>query len=404
MIVPSNLSISDFNYPLPDERIAKYPLAERDQSKLLVYNNGSISEDVFRNLAANLDADSVIVTNNTKVIRARMEFFKDSGARVEVFCLEPHEPAEYSTMFSQTGSCVWLCYVGNSKKWKSGPLTKQIGNGEKSTTLSITRVGTDRDAQLIRFEWDNPNIAFGEIVDWAGQIPIPPYLNRKSEAIDDVRYQTIYSVEKGSVAAPTAGLHFTQAVFDSLQAKGIEHLNVTLHVGAGTFKPVQTETIGEHPMHIEHFVLSDEILKPLCDNKKKVVAVGTTTVRTLESMYWLGVKAKLGLEKPLDLGQWEAYSLPETVSVSDAFAALLDLLHQSGHQELTASTCIMIAPGYQYKVVNQLITNFHQPQSTLLLLVSALIGDNWHRVYDYALAHDFRFLSYGDSCLLKIGK
>ena len=404
MIVPSDLSISDFNYPLPDERIAKYPLAERDQSKLLVYNNGDISEDVFRNLAAHLDSDSVIVTNNTKVIRARMEFFKDSGARVEVFCLEPHEPAEYSTMFSQTGSCVWLCYVGNSKKWKSGPLTKQIGNGEKSTTLSITRVGTDRDAQLIRFEWDNTNVAFGEIVDWAGQIPIPPYLNRKSEAIDDVRYQTIYSAEKGSVAAPTAGLHFTQAVFDSLKAKGIEHLNVTLHVGAGTFKPVQTETIGEHPMHIEHFVLSDEILKPLCDNKKKVVAVGTTTVRTLESMYWLGVKAKLGLENPLDLGQWEAYSLPDTVSVADAFAALLNMLHQSGHQEITASTCIMIAPGYQYKVVNHLITNFHQPQSTLLLLVSALIGDNWHRVYDYALAHDFRFLSYGDSCLLKVGK
>jgi len=402
MNIPSGLSISDFNYPLPDERIAKYPLAERDQSKLLVYNNGDISEDVFRNLASHLDADSVIVTNNTKVIRARMEFFKDSGARVEVFCLEPHEPAEYNTMFSQTGSCVWLCYVGNSKKWKNGPLTKQIGNGQKSTTLSITRVGTDRDAQLIRFEWDNSSVAFGEIVDWAGQIPIPPYLNRKSEAIDDVRYQTIYSEEKGSVAAPTAGLHFTQAVFDSLQAKGIEHLNVTLHVGAGTFKPVQTETIGEHPMHIEHFVLSDEILKPLCDNKKKVVAVGTTTVRTLESMYWMGVKAKLGLDKPLDLGQWEAYSLPETVSVADAFAALLDLLHQSGLQELTASTCIMIAPGYQYKVVDNLITNFHQPQSTLLLLVSALIGDNWHRVYNYALAHNFRFLSYGDSCLLKV--
>ena len=402
MIVPSDLSISDFNYLLPDERIAKYPLAERDQSKLLVYNNGYISEDVFRNLAVHLDSDSVIVTNNTKVIRARMEFFKDSGARIEVFCLEPHEPAEYSSMFSQTGSCVWLCYVGNSKKWKSGPLTKQIGNGEKSAILSISRVDTDRDAQLIRFEWDNPNVAFGEIVDWAGQIPIPPYLNRKSEAIDDVRYQTIYSAEKGSVAAPTAGLHFTQAVFDSLKAKGIEHLNVTLHVGAGTFKPVQTATIGEHPMHIEHFVLTDEILKPLCNNHKKVVAVGTTTVRTLESMYWLGVKAKLGIANPLDLGQWEAYSLPDNISVSDVFEALLDMLHQSGHEELTASTCIMIAPGYKYKVVDTLITNFHQPQSTLLLLVSALIGDNWHRVYDYALAHDFRFLSYGDSCLLKV--
>ena len=305
-----------------------------------------------------------------------------------------------STLYNLSSGGTSFCVKTDSYVWYEFDAPK---NGTYTFACEyVARVGTDRDAQLIRFEWDNPNVAFGEIVDWAGQIPIPPYLNRKSEAIDDVRYQTIYSAEKGSVAAPTAGLHFTQAVFDSLKAKGIEHLNVTLHVGAGTFKPVQTETIGEHPMHIEHFVLSDEILKPLCDNKKKVVAVGTTTVRTLESMYWLGVKAKLGLENPLDLGQWEAYSLPDTVSVSDAFEALLDLLNQSGHQEITASTCIMIAPGYQYKVVDTLITNFHQPQSTLLLLVSALIGDNWHRVYDYALAHDFRFLSYGDSCLLKV--
>ena len=402
MNIPSNLSISDFNYPLPDERIAKYPLAERDQSKLLVYNRGEISEDVFRNLASHLDADSVIITNNTKVIRARMEFFKESGARVEIFCLEPHEPAEYNVMFSQTESCVWNCYVGNSKKWKSGSLTKTIDLDGRTTTLSVTRVGTDKDAQLIRFEWDNQQVAFGEIVDWAGQIPIPPYLNRKSEDIDNERYQTIYSEEKGSVAAPTAGLHFTQSVFDSLRAKGIEHLNVTLHVGAGTFKPVQTPTIGEHPMHTEHFVLSEDILAPIYNNNKKVVAVGTTTVRTLESMYWMGVKAKLQMDNPLSLGQWEAYSLPDTVSVGVAFGALIDLVRRSGAAELTASTCIMIAPGYIYKVVDNLITNFHQPQSTLLLLVSALIGDDWHRVYDYALGNNFRFLSYGDSCLLKV--
>lgn len=402
MVIPSDLTISDFNYPLPDERIAKYPLAQRDQSKLLVYNNGDISDDVFRNLASHINSNSIIVTNNTKVIRARMEFFKESGARIEIFCLEPHEPAEYNLMFEQTRSCVWLCYVGNSKKWKDGQLTKQIDLDGKSTILRVSRVGADRDAQLVRFEWDNQQVAFGEIIDWAGQIPIPPYLNRKSEAIDDVRYQTIYSEEKGSVAAPTAGLHFTEAVFESLKAKGIEHYNVTLHVGAGTFKPVQSATIGGHPMHIEHFVLSEEILRPLFENKKQVVAVGTTTVRTLESMYWIGVKAKLGMEKPLELGQWEAYTLPEGVSVKDAFGALLDELHRSGKAELMASTCIMIAPGYQYKVIDNLITNFHQPQSTLLLLVSALIGDDWHRVYDYALANNFRFLSYGDSCFLKV--
>ncbi|MBO7433615.1 MAG: S-adenosylmethionine:tRNA ribosyltransferase-isomerase [Salinivirgaceae bacterium] len=402
MQIPAEIRIADFNYPLPDERIAKYPLAERDQSKLLVYNQGHISEDVFRNLALHLDADSVIITNNTKVIRARMEFFKESGARVEIFCLEPHEPAEYNVMFSQTKSCVWNCYVGNSKKWKSGSLTKTIDLGGRQTTLSVTRVGTDKDAQLIRFEWDNQQVAFGEIVDWAGQIPIPPYLNRKSEDIDNERYQTIYSEEKGSVAAPTAGLHFTQSVFDSLQAKGIEHLNVTLHVGAGTFKPVQTPTIGEHPMHTEHFVLSEDMLTPIFNNRKKVVAVGTTTVRTLESMYWMGVKAKLQMDNPLSLGQWEAYSLPGTVPVGEAFGALIELVRRSGAAELTASTCIMIAPGYTYKVVDNLITNFHQPQSTLLLLVSALIGDDWHRVYDYALGNNFRFLSYGDSCLLKV--
>lgn len=402
MKIPSDIAISDFNYPLPDERIAKYPLAQRDQSKLLIYNNGKIQEDVFKNLAQYLDTDSVIVTNNTKVIRARMEFFKETGARIEVFCLEPYEPAEYNIMFAQTNSCVWLCYVGNSKKWKDGYLTKKVDLGEKHAILKISKVGSVKDAQLIQFEWDNSNISFGEIVDWVGQIPIPPYLNRPAEMVDNERYQTIYSAEKGSVAAPTAGLHFTQSVFDSLKTKGIEHYNVTLHVGAGTFKPVQTATIGEHPMHIEHFVLTEEILLPLYNNSKKVVAVGTTTVRTLESMYWMGVKAKLGLTNPLSLGQWEAYSLPDNILPKDAFSALIDILHQSEKQELMANTCIMIASGYSYKIVDNLITNFHQPQSTLLLLVSALIGDDWKQIYNYALNNNFRFLSYGDSCLLKV--
>ncbi len=402
MKIPSDIAISDFNYPLPDERIAKYPLAQRDQSKLLVYNSGKISEDVFKNLAQYLDADSVIVTNNTKVIRARMEFFKETGARIEVFCLEPYEPAEYNIMFAQTNSCVWLCYVGNSKKWKDGYLTKSMDLGERHAVLHISKVGSVKDAQLIQFEWDNSNISFGEIIDWVGQIPIPPYLNRPAEMVDNERYQTIYSAEKGSVAAPTAGLHFTQSVFDSLKTKGIEHYNVTLHVGAGTFKPVQTTTIGEHPMHIEHFVLTEEILLPLYNNSKKVVAVGTTTVRTLESMYWMGVKAKLGLENPLSLGQWEAYSLSDNILPKDAFSALIDILHQSEKQELMANTCIMIAPGYSYKIVDNLITNFHQPQSTLLLLVSALVGGDWKQIYNYALNNNFRFLSYGDSCLLKV--
>ncbi len=403
MNIPSNITISDYNYELPEERIAKYPLEERDKSKLLIYNKSKISEDVFFNLAKHLNSNSVIVTNNTKVIRARLEFFKPSGARIEVFCLEPHEPAEYNLMFSQTQSCVWLCYVGNSKKWKEGELTRHINLGNKSTTLSISRIETINDAFLIKFSWDNSNVAFGEIIDWTGQIPIPPYLNRPAEQIDDVRYQTIYSEEKGSVAAPTAGLHFTQHVFDSLKAKGINHLNVTLHVGAGTFKPVQTPTIGTHPMHTEHFVLSEDILEPLCHNTKQIVAVGTTTVRTLESMYWMGVKLKLNAEQPLALGQWEAYTLPDNgICINEAFEALLGHLRQSGRRELTASTCIMIAPGYQYKVIDNLITNFHQPQSTLLLLVSALIGDDWKRIYNYALNNNFRFLSYGDSCLLKV--
>lgn len=402
MTNPTSITISDYNYNLPDERIAKYPLSQRDQSKLLVYNKGIISEDIFKNIHNHIDSNSIIITNNTKVIRARMEFFKESGARIEVFCLEPYQPAEYNLMFEQTQQCTWLCYVGNSKKWKDGYLKKSIEISGNATTIQISRKGAIKDAQLICFEWDNPTITFGEIIDWAGQIPIPPYLNRQAESLDNERYQTVYSEAKGSVAAPTAGLHFTESVFNNLAAKGIVHHNVTLHVGAGTFKPVQTATIGEHPMHTEHFILSEPILSCLRQNTKQVVAVGTTTVRTLESMYWLGVKQKLGLDNPLHLNQWEAYSLPSNITTQEAFDELYKTLINSGKKELMASTSIMIAPSYNYKVVDNLITNFHQPQSTLLLLVSAIIGDDWHKVYNYALANNFRFLSYGDSCLLKV--
>ncbi|MCQ2375691.1 MAG: S-adenosylmethionine:tRNA ribosyltransferase-isomerase [Salinivirgaceae bacterium] len=401
MNAPVNISIADYNYPLPDERIAKYPLEIRDSSKLLIFDNGEIETDVFRNVANHLPSPALLVANNTKVIRARMEFFKTSGARIEIFCLEPVAPAEYAQMFVQTEKCQWLCYVGNSKKWKDGSLNKQITIGNQSTTLSATRIGAVSDSFIVEFQWDNNQISFGEILDWAGQIPIPPYLNRQSEESDNERYQTVYSKFKGSVAAPTAGLHFTQQVFDSLIKHNISRHEVTLHVGAGTFKPVQSETIGGHPMHTEHFVLNETTLAPLATNSNRLVAVGTTTVRTLESMYWCGVKVAQGLSNPLSIGQWEPYSLQSDLSANQAFSALRNYVAQSGKTELMAETSIMIAPGYKFRVVNDIITNFHQPQSTLLLLIAAQIGEDWHRVYDFALKNDFRFLSYGDSCLLK---
>ena len=400
MKIPSDLKIENYTYELPDERIAKYPLANRDQSKLLIFNE-HISEDIFVNIAEHLPAPALLVTNNTKVIRARMEFFKSSGARIEIFCLEPWNPIEYYQMFIQNARCSWVCYVGNSKKWKDGPLSKTIKINGKQTVLTIHRSSEQKDAQIIDFNWDNPTITFGEILDHTGQVPIPPYLNRPAEDSDTERYQTVYSKYKGSVAAPTAGLHFTDSVFASLTEKGIKQHEVTLHVGAGTFKPVQSNTIGGHLMHTEHFIISKEIIEPIVNNQNPLIAVGTTTMRTLESMYWIGVKLLQNPEGPLELGQWEAYILPQDVPVIKAFDALLQNIVTCGTNQTMANTSIMIAPGYSFKVVDYLITNFHQPQSTLLLLIAAFIGEQWKSLYQYALDNDFRFLSYGDSCLLR---
>lgn len=397
-----DIKIEDYNYVLPDEKIAKYPLAKRDESKLLLYNKGNINQNIFKNIADYLPDNSLLVANNTKVIRARLEFFKETGARIEVFCLEPHQPSDYSLSFSSTTGCQWTCIIGNLKKWKGGILTKDIQINGTKTSLQIERLQSTSEWHIVDFKWDNKNFTFSEIIENTGNIPIPPYLNRKSEESDLKTYQTVYSKHKGSVAAPTAGLHFTDDVFESLHKKGINLHEVTLHVGAGTFKPVKAENIGGHDMHTEHFIITEKTIPALINNIGNITAVGTTTVRTLESLYWLGVKLINNECTPgnLHISQWEAYENNYKISVVDALQEVHNTVIESELNHLNASTAIMIAPGYKFEVVNRIITNFHQPQSTLLLLVSAFIGDDWKKLYNHALTNDFRFLSYGDSCLL----
>jgi len=400
---PKNINIEEYTYPLTNEMIAKYPLPKRDESKLLVYKNDEISENIFKNISEYLPENSLLVANNTKVIRARLEFFKETGARIEIFCLEPYQPSDYVLSFASTTDCEWTCIVGNSKKWKNGILKKDIEIDNKQVTLQAERVESSGESNIIKFIWDNNNITFSDILENSGNIPIPPYLNRKSEDSDLKTYQTIYSKHKGSVAAPTAGLHFTDDVFASLKQKNIKLHEVTLHVGAGTFKPVKSETIGEHNMHTEHFIITAETIPPLIENLGNITAVGTTTVRTLESLYWLGVKlieGKINDNEELFLQQWEAYELPQNISVTDALNTLHQRVLKSNADYVNANTAIMIAPGYNFKIIDRLITNFHQPKSTLLLLISAFTGDNWHKIYDYAVNNNFRFLSYGDSCFL----
>ena len=411
------IHISDYNYELPDERIAKYPKAERDQSKLLVYRSGEVSEDVFCHLPSHLPKGALMVFNNTKVIQARLHFRKaneqgeHTGALIEVFLLEPAVPADYEQMFQQTHSCQWLCLIGNLKKWKSGPLTIEHG----SLTIKATRKGEQGTSQLVEFEWEG-QYSFAEVLDTLGELPIPPYLNRRTEESDKTTYQTVYSKIKGSVAAPTAGLHFTERVLADIDACGIEREEVTLHVGAGTFRPVKSETIGEHPMHTEYIAVRRHTIERLLAHAGKAIAVGTTSVRTLESLYYMGLKVLANpdiAEDELHVNQWEPYgaSLTESGALTndnvtgepspcEALQALLDWMDRRGLTVLHSSTQIIIAPGYDYKIVKMLVTNFHQPQSTLLLLVSAFVKGDWHKIYDYALAHDFRFLSYGDSSLL----
>lgn len=400
-----NIHITDYNYDLPDERIAKFPLKERDHSKLLVYKHGEVSEDIFYNLPSHLPQGALMVFNNTKVIQARMHFRKETGALIEVFLLEPFAPADYEQMFQTTCHCSWLCIVGNMKKWKSGALSRTFDVKGTTLTLSVERKGEKGTSQLIDFSWDADNISFAEILDAVGELPIPPYLNRKTEESDKTTYQTVYSKIKGSVAAPTAGLHFTPKVLADLDASGIDREEVTLHVGAGTFKPVKSNTIGEHEMHTEYICVHRQTLEKLLKHGASAIAVGTTSVRTLESLYYIGLKlhANPSLdEADLHVMQWEPYNVDKNaeISAAEALQCVLDFLDRNGLTTLHSSTQIIIAPGYEYKIVKMLVTNFHQPQSTLLLLVSAFLHGDWKKVYDYALAHDFRFLSYGDSSLL----
>ena len=395
------IQIRDYDYPLPDERIAKFPLPERDCSKLLVCDGGRISHTQFRSLPSLLPEGALMVFNNTRVIQARLHFRKgeaQDGALIEVFLLEPAKPVEYQENFLQRGSCSWYCLVGNLKKWKEGKLCRTIAVGEKQMTLSAERIGTHGTSQEIRFSWDE-GFTWAEVIDAVGELPIPPYLNRKTQESDKTTYQTVYSKIKGSVAAPTAGLHFTQQVLADIDARGIEREEVTLHVGAGTFRPVKSEDIGGHDMHTEHIAVRRQTIERLLTHNSEAIAVGTTSVRTLESLYYMGVLASQGKED-LHVPQWMPYEYDNSLSATEALTALLRYLDERNEEILHSSTQIIIAPGYKYHIVRRMITNFHQPQSTLLLLVSAFIGDKWHDVYDYALAHDFRFLSYGDSSLL----
>lgn len=397
------IDINDYDYPLPDERIAKFPLAERSASKLLVYRNGEISESRFERLDEALPAGSLLVFNNTKVIRARIIMHKPSGARIEVFCLEPHAPADYERAFAVKGECVWSCIVGNLKKWKEGPLEIRFAYEGREEVLCARMVENGGREHLIRFEWA-ADMTFGQLLEHLGRIPIPPYLNRESEEIDNTRYQTVYSKFEGSVAAPTAGLHFTPELIGRMRGEGFGFEEVTLHVGAGTFLPVKENDATRHPMHTEHFEITLSALERLRERLGRIAAVGTTSVRTLESLAALGWRIRRG--EPVEevtVGQWELYDIPADYTGAEALDDLVGYLRERGQERLKAATQIMITPlGYRFRIVKYIVTNFHQPKSTLLLLVSAYVGDDWHRIYDYALQHDFRFLSYGDSSLLMV--
>lgn len=402
-----HIQIAEYNYPLPDERIAKFPLAERDHSKLLVYNKGAVSHDIFYNLPNYLPKGALMVYNNTKVIQARLHFNKETGALIEVFCLEPIQPNDYVLNFQQTKHCAWLCLVGNLKKWKEGSLRKEIDVKGKKIVLKATRGEMHGTSHWIDFDWNDDSITFADILEGVGELPIPPYLNRKTEESDKKTYQTVYSKIKGSVAAPTAGLHFTDKVLKDIDAHGIEREEVTLHVGAGTFKPVKSEEIEGHEMHSEYIFVTKHTIERLLAHDASAIAVGTTSVRTLESLYYIGVTLQSNpdaSENDLHVRQWMPYeyadSEPNPISAKQALQNIKDYLDRNALDALHTSTQIIITPGYDYKIVKMLVTNFHQPQSTLLLLVSAFVKGDWHKIYDYALANDFRFLSYGDSSLL----
>ncbi|WP_251213900.1 S-adenosylmethionine:tRNA ribosyltransferase-isomerase [Alistipes muris] len=397
-----HIAIGDYCYDLPEERIAKFPLARRSDSKLLVWQGGEIGERRFVQIGDALPAGELLVFNNTKVIRARVIMHKPSGARIEVFCLEPHAPADYERAFAVTGSCEWSCIVGNVKKWKEGYVEINFEHEGRPEYLRAWLVGEEGRERLVRFEWSAP-LTFGQLLECLGRIPIPPYLNRESQEIDNTRYQTVYSKFEGSVAAPTAGLHFTPELIGEMEQRGFGFEEVTLHVGAGTFLPVKEEDAARHPMHTEHFEVRRSTVARLLEKWGHITAVGTTSVRTLESLTALAWRIRTAGTPDAGrvIGQWELYDVPHEFSGRDALAELLAYMDAQGLDRLKAATQIMITPlGYEFRIVSRIVTNFHQPSSTLLLLVAAYVGDDWRRIYDYALAHDFRFLSYGDSSLL----
>lgn len=398
-----HIKISDYNYPLPDEHIAKFPLPVRDQSKLLVYRHGEVSETRFTSLPDYLEAGELMIFNNTKVIQARLHFRKETGALIEIFCLEPIQPNDYVLNFQQTSHAAWLCMIGNLKKWKEGSLHKEMNVKGHTITLTATRGECRGTSHWVDFTWDNPEITFADILEVFGELPIPPYLNRETQESDKETYQTVYSKIKGSVAAPTAGLHFTERVLQALRDKGVDLEEVTLHVGAGTFKPVKSEEIEGHEMHTEYISVNRQTIEKLIAHGGKAIAVGTTSVRTLESLYYIGVTIAshpdAGQEE-LHVRQWQPYETHPTMTTVESLQQILDYMKRHELEALHTSTQIIIAPGYTYHIVQKMVTNFHQPQSTLLLLVSAFVKGDWRTIYDYALAHDFRFLSYGDSSLL----
>lgn len=401
-----NISIKDYTYDLPDEKIAKYPLENRNDSNLLYLQGNELKHTKFKSLSSFFNEGDLLVFNNAKVIQARLAFKKETGANIEIFCLEPHLPADYNLSFQSTQNCKWKCMVGNLKKWKSGALLKQIEINSIKYAVKADKLEHDGATVIVGFSWEalEPSakeLSFGNILEHIGKTPLPPYLNREAEQSDKTRYQTVYAKQKGSVAAPTAGLHFTDSVFADLDDKGIQRLELTLHVGAGTFRPVKSETIEGHEMHEEHFRVEKSFLEQIIRQKGKIIAVGTTSVRSLESLYWLGVKMINSTDHKgvLSISQWEVYSMSGAFSLNESIAALLDYLDVNEIDYLEAVTQIIIVPGYKFKVIDGLITNFHQPQSTLLLLIAAIVGDEWKKIYGYALANGFRFLSYGDSSL-----
>jgi S-adenosylmethionine:tRNA ribosyltransferase-isomerase len=398
-----DIDLNDYDYDLPSEMIAQYPVIERDSSNILISDGGKISKDIFKNIVNYLPSNSLLVFNNTRVIRARILFRKDTGAVIEILCLEPLSPVDYESSFSSGEPVEWKCIIGNLKKWKTRIIITSFSYNGKQYNLSAEKLQSDGEGWRIRFNWNCREISFGEVIEATGHIPLPPYINREDEEVDINRYQTIYSSVKGSVAAPTAGLHFTNEVLEKLHKKGIKSVDITLHVGAGTFQPIKASDISKHEMHREHFFVTPETIGSLIANQGKIIAVGTTSVRTLESLYWLGVKL---IQNPksrrtdLSLGQWEVYNIKTDVSVTESMEALLNFLQERNLSHIKASTSIMIVPCYDFRLTDGVITNFHQPRSTLLLLISAWSGNDWKKIYSFALENNFRFLSYGDCSLL----